>query len=150
MKKLLVLVFVLVLIAGCTYGDPPPRPLSFEEALELTVAQCENATLEGSRRTLLEERPDFGFSSQVLSPEELVVGEVYVFCHVPTGDATVYVLTSEPYEYNLGKSLSSLRIDVRRRDDNWPSYLFLADMGVVPYQGGKWNPANALLWVPAT
>ncbi|OGC60012.1 hypothetical protein A2890_02820 [candidate division WWE3 bacterium RIFCSPLOWO2_01_FULL_53_14] len=149
MKKLLFGALLLFVIAGCATNQEAARLHS----VRATVDQCKQSATDPSNGILPGERPDFDFRNQVLSPEELVVGEVYVFCHLPDGSSSVYVLASEPYEVEVNGLLNVLRIDVRDWDSGWPSQLYLGDMGVTPYSttsGDIWNPANVLLRVLPT
>ena len=129
------------------YSDPVAVSTEAPTSVELTILQCEQAAREYEPRSSADQRPDFGFSNQVMSPEELVVGETYVRCNLQHGSAVAYVLTSEPYGYEIG-AFRDLRVDVWHLEENFFSHLFLADMSVIPYQSGKWNGVNVILYLP--
>lgn len=154
MKKLLFGALLLFVIAGCATNQETAR-LRFEDSVGATVGQCEQAATGSGSTDLLQERPNFGFRNQVSSLEELEVGEVYVWCHVPTGTATVYILASDPefyYAESFGETVPVLEVSVvdyyyRWEERSAPTKVYLSDMGVVQYQNELWNPGNVLIRV---
>lgn len=153
-KVLLVLVGVF-LIAGCVVVVDPPEAVNpvppVEERLspiEATILQCEAAAEHvRSGPSTSWERPDFGFPNQVLSPGELVVGNVYVKCNMMNkGEGTAFRLDSEPYVEMVSESQWALRVKIYYLDLDFSSEFFLSDYGVVPYEpSGAWNRTNMLL-----
>jgi hypothetical protein len=159
MRKLLTLAFVLVFSAGCA-RNPFVRGRNFnssalEWSLQITAEQCKEvaervdliSTLPGT--LLADERPDYGFSNQVLSPDELVEGGIYVWCSMLDGQALVIGLNSGPYEVEGSKGTVTLWVDgifLEDFDDGNTYSWSLWSMGIVPDEKGRWNEVSVLLY----
>lgn len=147
MRKIgLVLALVLAVFAtGCQKS-----PASVVERAEATIVLCERVASEAgvSLSDPVDERPQFGFDTQVLSEDELEVGETYVLCNVERGSSTVYTVVSEPYVYRIGTGYRPLAVDVLEwcpgPGSTHRDKLYLTDAGVVPYPAG-WNSVNVFL-----
>lgn len=159
MRRVLILGLMLVLLTGCAQSPLTRRyelnasPL--ETDLKAAFEQCEQvaervdlaSTLPST--LLAEERPDYGFPNQVLSPDELTEGGIYVWCSMLAGYAVAITLTSDPYVME----------DIHGIEELWVDGIFLEDfgtgdirhwtlsrMGVVPYTSGMWNEVSVILY----
>lgn len=123
------------------------------ERVEATVNQCEvtASKYDVHYSGLVDERPDydFGFNNQVLSLEELKVGETYVSCYLGSGGgAWVYTVISKPYEMEISEDHRVLAVDVLWwMGDGWVlrDEIFLTSHGIIPNSSGLWNPMKVLL-----
>jgi len=155
LRKRLLSGLLLVLLAGCAPGPFARESSPRRDPLGETISQCgetaERVDLVGTRSGALrsEERPDYGFPNQVLFPDELYRGGLFVWCRMLTGEGMPIVLTSDPYGMESPGGTVTLLVRGYFMDDHLPEpggeIWLLSQMGVVPYHDGKWNGASVIL-----
>ena len=86
----------------------------------------------------VEQRPDHGDPRQILGPSSLVCE--LCFEAIEPADARspfVYEVIDAPFKDTRG-----VCVTVRRQSDGLIEVRYLADLGIVPYRDGRWNPVN--------
>lgn len=90
-------------------------------------------------------RPEI-LENQITDPAQVHPGLCINLLHQTSEPWGPYMVLSDPYIVDLGDGDTDLFVDLL-----WPSGLVLehslADAGIVPYTGGKWNPTNRTIKV---